>query len=97
MKKARATKSSARLSAVSFQENTSLRQLKGSKKDLQLAFLAGYNLVDVKVAIVFGSYHEVDSNEMAFKICGSMAVKDAARKGQADHSGTDHESRRDNA
>ena len=43
-------------------------------------FLAGYNLVDVKVAIVFGSYHDVDSNEMAFKICGSMAVKDAARK-----------------
>ena len=41
---------------------------------------AGYSLVDVKVAIVFGSYHEVDSNEMAFKICGSMAVKEAARK-----------------
>ena len=36
--------------------------------------------MDVKVAIVFGSYHEVDSNEMAFKICGSMAVKEACRK-----------------
>jgi elongation factor G len=37
-------------------------------------------LIDVKVAITYGSYHEVDSNEMAFKICASMAVKDAARK-----------------
>ena len=42
--------------------------------------LAGYPLVDLKVAIVFGSYHDVDSNEMAFKICGSMAIKDAARQ-----------------
>lgn len=42
--------------------------------------LAGYGLVDVKVSIVFGSYHEVDSSEMAFKICGSMAVKEACRK-----------------
>ena len=44
--------------------------------------LAGYPLVDVKVSIVYGSYHEVDSNEMAFKICGSIAMKDAARKAQ---------------
>ena len=41
--------------------------------------LAGFNTVDVKVAIVFGSYHEVDSNEMAFKICGSMAIKEAVK------------------
>ena len=53
---------------------------KGSKKALATGVLAGYNLVDVKVAIVFGSYHDVDSSEMAFKICGSMAIKDAARK-----------------
>ncbi len=52
----------------------------GVEEGLATGVLAGYNLVDVKVAIVFGSYHEVDSNEMAFKICGSMAVKDAARK-----------------
>ena len=43
-------------------------------------FSQAISLVDVKVAIVFGSYHDVDSNEMAFKICGSMAVKDAASK-----------------
>ena len=37
-------------------------------------------MVDVKVELVFGSYHDVDSSEMAFKIAGSMAVKDAARQ-----------------
>ena len=36
--------------------------------------------MDIKVNIVFGSYHEVDSSEMAFKICGSMAIKEACRK-----------------
>ncbi len=75
MKKAKATRSSARSSAASFQKNTSLRRSKGSKKDLTTGVLAGYSLVDVKVAIVYGSYHEVDSSEMAFKICGSMASK----------------------
>lgn len=54
--------------------------IKGIEEGLATGVLAGYNLVDVKVAIVFGSYHDVDSNEMAFKICGSMAIKDAAKK-----------------
>lgn len=54
--------------------------IKGIDEGLSTGVLAGYGLVDVKVAIVFGSYHDVDSNEMAFKICGSMAVKDAAKK-----------------
>lgn len=54
--------------------------IKGIEEGLATGVLAGYNLVDVKVAIVFGSYHDVDSNEMAFKICGSMAIKEAARK-----------------
>ncbi len=52
----------------------------GIEDGLATGVLAGYNLVDVKVSIVFGSYHEVDSSEIAFKICGSMAVKDAAKK-----------------
>lgn len=54
--------------------------IKGIEDGLATGVLAGYGLVDVKVAIVFGSYHEVDSNEMAFRICGSMAIKDAAKK-----------------
>ena len=54
--------------------------IKGITEGLSTGVLAGYGLVDVKVAIVYGSYHEVDSSEMAFKICGSMCVKEAARK-----------------
>ena len=53
---------------------------KGIEEGLTTGVLAGYNMVDVKVRIVFGSYHDVDSNEMAFKICGSMAVKDACKQ-----------------
>ncbi len=45
--------------------------------------LAGYNVVDFKVALVDGSYHEVDSSEMAFKIAASMAFKEACRKADA--------------
>ena len=51
----------------------------GVQEGLNSGVLAGYNLVDVKVRIVFGSYHDVDSNEMAFKICGAMAAKEAAK------------------
>ena len=47
---------------------------------MQSGVLAGYNVVDVKVALFDGSYHEVDSSEMAFKIAGSMAFKDAMQK-----------------
>jgi elongation factor G len=54
--------------------------IKGVEEGLTTGVLAGYPLVDVKVAIVYGSYHEVDSNEMAFKICGSMQLKMLARK-----------------
>lgn len=54
--------------------------IKGIEEGMMTGVLAGYNMVDVKVSIVFGSYHEVDSNEMAFRICGSMAYKEAARK-----------------
>lgn len=54
--------------------------IKGIEEGLQTGVLAGYPLIDMKISITYGSYHEVDSNEMAFKICASMAVKDAARK-----------------
>jgi elongation factor G len=52
----------------------------GIKEALQNGVLAGYEMVDVKVTLKFGSYHDVDSSEMAFKIAGSMAFKDAASK-----------------
>jgi elongation factor G len=52
----------------------------GIKEALESGVLAGYPMVDVKVALVDGSYHDVDSSEMAFKIAGSMAIKEAARK-----------------
>ena len=51
----------------------------GIREALENGVLAGYPMVDVKATLVFGSYHDVDSSEMAFKIAGSMAVKDAAR------------------
>lgn len=54
--------------------------IKGIEEGISTGVLAGYGLVDLIVNIVFGSYHDVDSNEMAFKICGSMALKDAAKK-----------------
>lgn len=53
--------------------------IKGIEEGLRNGVLAGYNLVDIKVSIVFGSFHEVDSNEMAFKICASMSIREAAR------------------
>lgn len=52
----------------------------GIQGAMQSGVLAGYSMVDVKVTLYDGSYHEVDSSEMAFKIAGSMAFKDAAKK-----------------
>ncbi len=53
----------------------------GAQGALQSGILAGYNVVDVKVTLYDGSYHEVDSSDMAFKIAGSMAVKEGLKKG----------------
>ena len=53
---------------------------KGVVEAMESGVIAGYPVVDVKVALVDGSYHEVDSSEMAFKIAGSMAFKDGAQK-----------------
>jgi elongation factor G len=52
----------------------------GVEEALESGILAGYEMVDVKVTLVDGSYHEVDSSEIAFKIAGSMALKDAAKR-----------------
>ncbi len=56
---------------------------KGVREALDSGVLAGYPVVDIKVALVDGSYHDVDSNEMAFKIAGSMAFKEGQRRGNA--------------
>ena len=55
----------------------------GIQGAMQAGVLAGFPVVDVKVTLFDGSYHEVDSSEMAFKIAGSMAFKDACRKADA--------------
>ncbi|MBQ8173807.1 MAG: elongation factor G [Clostridia bacterium] len=55
----------------------------GIQGAMQTGVLAGYNVVDVKVTLYDGTYHEVDSSEMAFKIAGSMAFKEAMKKANA--------------
>jgi elongation factor G len=52
----------------------------GMKESCESGILAGYPLIDVKATLVHGSYHDVDSSEMAFKIAGSMAMKEAVLK-----------------
>jgi len=52
----------------------------GMKEAMESGILAGYPLVDIKVELVDGSFHDVDSSEMAFKIAGSMALKEACRR-----------------
>jgi elongation factor G len=52
----------------------------GIRQALETGILAGYEVIDVKVTLVDGSYHEVDSSEMAFKVAGSMALKEAAKR-----------------
>jgi len=56
---------------------------KGVREALETGVLAGYPMVDIKVRLTDGSYHEVDSSEMAFKIAGSMAVKEACRRAKS--------------
>ena len=55
---------------------------KGMEEALEGGILAGFPMIDVKVTLYDGSYHEVDSSEMAFKIAGSMAIKEGTRKAQ---------------
>jgi elongation factor G len=54
----------------------------GAQEAMEFGVLAGYPMVDVKVTLQDGQYHDVDSSELAFKIAGSMAFKEAARKAQ---------------
>ena len=54
--------------------------MEGVRDAMQRGFLAGYEMVDIRVRLVFGSYHDVDSDEISFKMAGSLAFQDAVRK-----------------
>ena len=62
----------------------------GIREAMESGVLAGFPVVDQRVTLTYGSYHEVDSSEMAFKIAGSLAWKKAARKAHAGHPRADH-------
>jgi elongation factor G len=78
--RARATSSSTASSAARCRANIIPAVDKGIKEACETGVLAGYPVVDVKVTLFDGSYHDVDSNEMAFKMAGSMGFKDGFRK-----------------
>ena len=63
---------------------------KGIQEAMDTGVLAGFPMVDFKVSLIDGSYHDVDSSEMAFKIAGSMAFKEGCFKGGSGHTRTDH-------
>ena len=65
----------------------------GISEALENGVLAGYPMVDVTVELIYGSYHDVDSSEMAFKIAGSMAYKEAAKRAHPVIARADHERR----
>ena len=75
-----ATSSRTASSAASCRRNSSRPWTRASRSRWQNGILAGYPVVDVKVTIFDGSYHDVDSSEMAFKIAGSMAFKEGFAK-----------------
>ena len=66
---------------VLFLRNTSRQLMLVFRRHANAGVLGGYPVLDIKVTLYDGSYHEVDSSEMAFKIAGSMAFKDAMQKG----------------
>jgi len=70
--------SSPKLSAVSKEYISPAEQ--GMKETCELGIPAGYPVIDLRATLVDGSYHDVDSSEMAFKFAGSMAIKEAVMK-----------------
>ena len=69
-----------KISGVSLPRQFIKPKMEGIRDAMGRGFLAGYELVDIKVRLLFGSYHEVDSDEISFKLAGSFAFQDAVRK-----------------
>ena len=67
--------------------------MEGIRDAMRRGFLAGYELVDIKARLLFGSYHEVDSDERSFHIAGSLRVPGCGQKGKAGSARTDHADR----
>ena len=88
--RAAATSSSTRSWAASIPREYIPAVDAGIQEAMEGGVVAGYPLVDVRAILTGGSYHDVDSSEMAFKIAGSMALKKAARHGQAGAARADH-------
>ena len=78
--RARCTSSRTRSPVAASRASTSRRSTHGIQDAMQYGVLAGYPLVGIKATLLDGAYHDVDSSEMAFKIAGSMALKEAVRK-----------------
>ena len=76
------TSSRTTSSAASSRASTSSPSTRGIREALQHGVVAGFPLIGVKVSLYDGSYHEVDSSEMAFKVAGSLAFKDAASRAE---------------
>ena len=76
----RATSSSTTCPVVASRASTSRRSTRARQEAMEFGVLAGYPMVDVKFTLEDGAYHDVDSSELAFKIAGNQAFKEAARR-----------------
>ncbi len=90
---ARVTSSRTAWSEAACHASSSPRATRDSRKVISRGVVAGFPMVDVKVELTDGSSHDVDSSEMAFKICASIGIQAACKKAEPVIAGADHESR----